>query len=461
VNLGKGCRKPDPVKLAAHPDASEHPHVGARLAAHGSGAAPLSPEADKLPTAIRLNQGQSSSCTWGSSSRAAAITCESVGAPLGWIPSQRVGYAATRAEERAKIGALGPLEDGGADLEDIFLVMATEGVEPMKCATTPDGRAYDIWTDADTGGSPPGNVNDELDPVDLEASMRMRILVDVRPHTISPSDSSRSDKMAAALDGAPAVAILVAAFVDSAFENLRAGQIARAPNLSDPRGGGHALHVTAYRPDPARPGKRQFRVENSWGEWCEPAMTRADGVVIPGGYVWASEEWCAALWAIYVFDPQVVKLVGADRDEPTRPDLPNPPSMPPRAAAARSRVVPAVRAGGMSWPRVLGGLSFALAALWALGCPPVAPVAPGPDADAAPLILDDGAPPSVADCVTACTRLAQFGCPGATDPNCPAAFTLYDVRQLRRTPAGVPLTCAAVAAASTKASILALGLPCP
>jgi hypothetical protein len=283
-----GCKRPDPVRLAAKKDAREHPHIKARL----TGPA-LPPAADKLPPWVRVDQGQTASCVWGSFSVALYIVClsfdfaEPTGSDLiKFIPSQREGYSATRAFERANAASpddavLPPLEDGGSDPEDAFQISTEYGVVPMLEATTPDGRVYDIDE---------SNVNDEPQFEDLEAGKRIQ--VNAAQHRIDPTDPMRSDLMAAALDASPPVAIEAAGMVDDDFMNLQAGDVAQ-PAKPNNGGGGHAFAFSAYRTNAA--GKREFRLENSWGSgWAD------------NGAVWCSEEFCANLWAIYPLYPEKV-----------------------------------------------------------------------------------------------------------------------------------------------------------
>lgn len=442
---GKGCLPPDPEKLASHPDAEDHPTVARRLGAHLDGSKPLSPSADKLPRVDRLDQGASSSCTWGSSSACVYQACTSLGIDIGGIPSQQAGYSETLAEVRRKATPQGqnlpPLEDVGADLEDVWVVYATEGVRPMKCQLTPDGRRYDLWTDVDTGGHPPGNVCDEPDPRDIASSIAIRVVLDVGPHTISPLDPAMSDKIAAALDADPPIPVEVAGLVDSAFEKLKAGQVAQPPNRLDPRGGGHAIRLSAYRPSASRPGEREFKVENSWGErWCEPGYTRGDGASMPGGFCWASEAWARSLWGIWVVNPKVLRSpLTLTEPPPATEKTPGPGFVAP------------VLAG-------LGSAALVLGGLWACTPGPVVPVA---DADAQPAPSVEAGPlPASGGCAEACVRLAKFKCQGGSDPLCAPAYTLIDQRGLRREPSGAPLTCEDIALASTRAAIVALGIGC-
>lgn len=302
----KGCKKPDPVRLAQKHHAQLHPRIAARLATDEA----LPPAADNLPPRPRTDQGQSGSCTWGSSSIALYVACISLGVPLGFVPSQRAGYAATRAKERpASSATLAPLTDSGADLEDVWAVTFEYGVQPMKVSVTPDGRFYDIWSDDDIAGiptAPPANVNAEPDLEDLELGAEELVQLDVAHFAILPNDPNRSDLMAAALDASPPVPIEACGFVDTTFENLQPGQVMGAPNQNDPNGGGHAYWFSAYRTNTA--GQREWKLENSWGqEWGEHGYTRADGSPMPGGFCWVSEEFVAACWALYPLSVTVMK----------------------------------------------------------------------------------------------------------------------------------------------------------
>lgn len=285
-----GCRQPDPEKLASHPHAINHPRLAARLSI-----APLPPSADKLPPRPRANQGQSGNCTAASTTISTFTACESLGIPLGFVPSQRALYAPTRARERAAATPVGQklpeLKDTGADLEDVFAVMAEYGVRPMIVDQSPDGRFSDIWGPDD--GSAPSNLNDEPEVIDLETAADVIVKLDVASHAIPATDPNASDLMAAALDADPPLPIEACGFVDTAFMNMTPGQVAGAPNEADPNGGGHAFWFSAYRTN-AR-GEREFKLENSWGTWCE------------NGACWVSMAFVRALWAMYVMDVTVRK----------------------------------------------------------------------------------------------------------------------------------------------------------
>lgn len=298
-----GCREPNAAKLAAHPDIRLHPAIASVVDAHGAGLAmamarillpggrPWPPDANELPLAPRLDQGQSGSCTWAATSAAIWVACKSLGSPLAFLPSQRVGYAIVRALERKAAGlpVSTPLEDGGADLEDVFEVMRDWGIAPMERPITPDGRFYDIWTGDD---APNGNVNDEPGLDELEAADPVRVLVDVRMHTISLTEATAPSYMALALSAQPALPVLACGLVDTAFMQLGPNDVMGAPNLRDKNGGGHAFWFSAYRT--AASGELEFKLENSWG-----ASWAADGAV------WVSEAFVRVMWAAYVPDAKV------------------------------------------------------------------------------------------------------------------------------------------------------------
>ena len=116
------------------------------------------------------------------------------------------------------------------------------------------------------------------------------VVLNIGCHTIAPSSPRSSDLMAAALSASPALPIYACGFVDSKFEALRAGQVAGPTNQNDAQGGGHAFWFSKYRTNNS--GRREFFLENSWGEgWCD------------GGGCWVSEEFVhQSVWTMYVLD---------------------------------------------------------------------------------------------------------------------------------------------------------------
>lgn len=272
-----GAKPSHPAKLARRVDlATAHPVVSDRLASGLAKSANLSASMD--PTG---DQGQSGSCTRGSTSQSWSCAFKAAGAPLGFIPSQRVGYATTRGYERA-LGVvpgqpLPPLQDTGAELADVYHCDATYGVLPMLVQTTPDGRFYDLWTDADTGPGT-GNVNDEPPFASLEQAATRLVS---GPYGIAPAAANACATIAAAI--ASGIPVEIAGFVDSAFMGLTKGQVMGAPNQTDPNGGGHAIWLWGY--DTMQDGSLVFNLRNSWGSgWCD------------GGNCLVGPAFIAALW---------------------------------------------------------------------------------------------------------------------------------------------------------------------
>jgi hypothetical protein len=101
----------------------------------------------------------------------------------------------------------------------------------------------------------------------------------------------------------------------------------------------------------------------------------------------------------------------------------------------------------------------ALLVLFAFACQPVpAPAPMPPDAtDGAPTPLLDGSPAT--PCSAACSNLSALGCPVATD--CVTVLAHVDGARLVRLAGGTTLTCAMLAAATSKAAVQSLGVSCP
>lgn len=296
----RGCRRPDPLRYDARPHAASHPVIRARLDAHASGASPLAPSADKLPPHPRADQGRSGSCTWGALSIAMFVAFVSKGIPLGFVPSQRVGYGVTRAIERAAATSAGdklpPLDDSGADPEDGFTAAAEYGVEPMKCSQTPDGRFYDLWTDDDIRGlasAPPANVNAEPDVSDLEEARATRVKIEAATHAIPPNDPNVSDLLAAALDASTPLPVYACGQVGQNLDNAQPGQVIGPVDPNDSTAGGHAYWISAYRTNPVT-GEREWKLENSWGAWCD------------SGTCWVSLAFIKAQWGMWILDPKIL-----------------------------------------------------------------------------------------------------------------------------------------------------------
>jgi hypothetical protein len=173
---------------------------------------------------------------------------------------------------------------------DIYKVWNDWGVRAMEVPTSPDGRVCDIWTESDTGDPANTNVNDNPSLGEELAAGETLIKFDAQPHLINPSDPGAIETMCAVLDGDPALPIHACGFVDTAFMRLTPIDVAQAPDTTDRNGGGHAFWFSAYRTNPIT-GEREFRLENSWGDWCDH------------GAGWVSEAFVRACWVLVVIDP--------------------------------------------------------------------------------------------------------------------------------------------------------------
>lgn len=102
---------------------------------------------------------------------------------------------------------------------------------------------------------------------------------------------------------------------------------------------------------------------------------------------------------------------------------------------------------------ILATLALALQA-----CPP-SPSPPSPDAttDGGPLL---DAAPQGSDCAAACAVIAAI-CQTPQAKTCASTLTNVERDRLIRTPSGASLTCACVAAATSKPALVACGASCP
>lgn len=271
LRRGKGLHAPDPVKLARR----THLMRGGIVAqATPTGAADLGPFLGP-----RYDQGQTGTCH--AHSAVAAITCarNALGRGLPWVPSPLLlasnVYADVRSATTPASLPLAPLVDSGADLSDDATALATWGVGPIMALVA--GRYSDVPDDA------PGVPFPE--PPDPKANPELTIAGEnlIAGEYQIPVDDDASRLCALALDAK--IPIWLGFFCDSAFEELGPNAIAQPPNQSDPRGGGHAVYLSAYR---SGPDGYEFRVENSWGpRWAA------------GGAVWASSAWLRACWMLW------------------------------------------------------------------------------------------------------------------------------------------------------------------
>ena len=263
MSYGKGLHRPDPAKLARRLHASFHPLLASAGTPRGSA---------QLVPCQRMDQGASGTCHAHSAAGATWVARNSLGRPLAFVPSPLLIASCTYADVQGPASGRGPLKDTGADLSDDATALSTWGVAPM--GPTVDGRFSDVPND------PPDNSFPEPDLLQLQVAGSDLISGEYQ----IPVDASAPTLCALALDAN--VPIWVGFFVDSAFENLGANDIGRAPIAGDPNGGGHAVYLSGYRTSAT--GAFEFRLENSWGTgWAD------------GGAVWCSTAWLLATWMLW------------------------------------------------------------------------------------------------------------------------------------------------------------------
>lgn len=262
--MNYGCL-PSPVHaLLRRVSVALHADVSRRLAAHYEGRVSLPSSVDLDSCAPgRVDQGATSCCTAASTTIALYTAGAAQGKPIGFVPSQRELYAATRALEGSWQGA-NELADGGAMLSDVMTVLARYGVRPN------DSGIFDVTA---------ANVTAQPDLAGLEQAGQKTI---VGPYGVDPKAPNLSDTLAAAL--ASGIPVETAFGVDDAFEHLQSGQVAGAP--SGAILGGHAVFLSGYelRSD----GTRAFWLTNSWGGgWCDR------------GRCLVGDAWLAAAWEFW------------------------------------------------------------------------------------------------------------------------------------------------------------------
>lgn len=231
---------------------------------------PIDLRATGLIAAIK-DQGPCGSCVGHSGSGATESQFSLDGDPLGFTPSEDVGYKGARSVERARnvpTGALPALTDDGAQTTDYEAWIALFGVAPRWRPSTPDGRNSDCDTDS---------VNDN---VQLQSAEDAGALLAPGPYAIDPTASDAEALVQSALSSK--IVVRVDAFVDSAFENWTPGAAPiPAPDVNDPNGGGHAIYIVGWTPS-------AYIVRNSWGtSWGD------------GGDCLVSSAWIQAAWGLY------------------------------------------------------------------------------------------------------------------------------------------------------------------
>lgn len=268
--FGRGLKKPlvapHLVKLPFH----LHTPIAGILGA----ATPVDQRTTGLIAAVK-DQGQTGSCVGHSGSGVTESQFALDSDPLGYTPSEDIGYKGARSVERARSSPTGPLPalvDEGAQTEDYQLWIGKYGVAPRWRTMTPDRR----WSDCDTD-----TVNDNLDLAKVEAAS---VLVAPGSYAINPQSTTAEALVQAALSSK--ILVRVDAFVDMVFEDWIPGRApVPAPNENDPNGGGHAIYVVGW--DRYSAGN-VYIIRNSWGtSWGD------------GGDVLVSSAWLQAAWSLY------------------------------------------------------------------------------------------------------------------------------------------------------------------
>jgi hypothetical protein len=190
-----------------------------------------------------FDQGQSGSCTAGSTCKAYRASLQRGGAELPWEDfSPHFQYGATHDVERGEMFPLGStaalpdLEDNGAMPDDCIIaseLYGLKGIGPL----AEGGRYYDLWTPFD-GDSRPANVNDEPDLEDAETAGK-HVAAGAYDVDLTASDL---DAQLAALP-VRGIGSTLALFVDT--QNFEGWDPNRGPitkiDLRDPQGGGHQI----------------------------------------------------------------------------------------------------------------------------------------------------------------------------------------------------------------------------
>lgn len=269
LRRGRGLRRSAIHKSAHRVGAEFHPAIAAELKAGLKASGQLTP-------CQRIDQANTECCHACSAAACCWVACNAAGKPI-FIPSQLLIASCTYADVRAAanpVGPLPPLQDTGSELADDAAALAKWGIAPM--GPQQGGRFCDIPNDQ-TGVAFP-----EPDPGQLQVAGKDLIGGEYQ----IPADDNAPKLVAASIQAG--IPVWLGTFVDTAFENLAATQVAQAPNEQDPSGGGHALYISGFRT--ASSGEFEFRVENSWGDsWCD------------NGACWASEAWLKAAWEIWPF----------------------------------------------------------------------------------------------------------------------------------------------------------------
>ena len=250
-----GLRRSAMHKLAARIAQPLDPRILEKLA----GPLPTSTDLTVLPP---TDQGQTSSCTAHALMKIVEITA-------GYRGSMRTLYAQTGAMQ-------GDPSDDGRELLDCLDAIAHLGVAPFEGPV--EGRNSDVT-----------QANATLPVTPAEASAADMRRINLGRSSIDPAASNACNVVVASLAaGGP---IYLGARVGDAFDGLQGATVAQPDPVNDPTAVGHALALVGHRTMPD--GLRQFKIENSWGEWDDK------------GECWVSEAWLHACFELHPCLPPV------------------------------------------------------------------------------------------------------------------------------------------------------------
>lgn len=203
-----------------------------------------------------LDQGPTSSCTGHASSIAWFLALSYMTPHLAsnwdWIPSPTEIYRNGRAIDRTDLSV--PLEDGGAEPNQVFRAVNEFGVRPMRGPTS-DGRNSDAEL---------GTINDEPKLGDLEEEA---LLLPLGEYAIFDVGAARIQALRRAISANKPVCVAIAGG-GRVFQGYTGGVL---PALRSPLD--HYVLLCAYTTDAN--GKTIFEGLNSWGEsWGEGGYFR-------------------------------------------------------------------------------------------------------------------------------------------------------------------------------------------
>jgi len=227
-----------------------------------------------------LDQNEVGSCTTAVL-MAIATSLHAAGDPLGFVPSQVIGYQlALRldradANPRATAETMPPLHDVGSQLLTMVDVAERFGLCPMHGKVLVGGKVR-------MSDCAPYNATDE-------GYLKINDVIACATHVIAgPYELDYPTRLLdakLALDAG--ISCAIGGFVDSAYMARDANSPpAGRQNGRDPVGGGHAQELVGYEVDDK--GLTRWRIKNSWSEdWGED------------GYTWVTDAFISEAWSLF------------------------------------------------------------------------------------------------------------------------------------------------------------------